>query len=257
MSRLVWLLPIACAVSCGRDGAAVEAAPEARGEGWPAPSGEDGDRTCADVGDARACWGGEGAQCAEGVCLVDRALPDAAPVPGGWRCHGHGPERRCVSRRLRAGPFACDGDHCIQDYPRLPDSSFWECIDDEGVVVCRGGEPAAGVFPAEPDPAWTCGSRRGEQGQRVCVDPSPDLPRGERGWRCYFEHQGGERRLCERHEGAPGVGAACDDGAGCVRGAVCAGGRCLPARLAAECWLDADCGEGRWCRFGACMEGGT
>lgn len=218
-----------------------------------ASPGERGE-LCADVVDARVCWGGEGDGCTEGVCGIDRVLPDLA-TPGAWRCRGAGEERRCVVRRRGAGAFACTDTTCTQAQPRLPDASFWECIDDEGIVVCRGGEPASGVFPADPDPGWTCGERRGEP-QRICVDLSPDLPNDDaRGWRCHFEHSAGEKRLCVRDEAAPAVAAPCTETSACTRGTVCAGGRCLPLRIDPACWLDRDCGDGRWCRFGACLEG--
>jgi len=157
--------------------------------------------------------------------------------------------------RAGGGRFECSGEGCIQRYPRLPDQGFWECVDDEGVVVCHGGEPAAGVHAADPDPGWLCGARRGAEGERVCVDASPDLPDGAaRGYACDYEHSPGEQRRCNAVEGAPPLGAPCDGGGACVRGMACAGGRCLPRVLRPECWLDRDCGDGRWCRFGTCIE---
>ncbi len=244
--------------ACGDDARPTpEPGPSAMPEGgWLAAAPDDRGRPCADVGDLRACWDGDGPACAGGVCLVARPLPAAPPARDGWRCHGEGSERRCVPRRLGSGAFDCDGAHCTQAEPRLPDAGFWECIDDDGIVVCRGGEPAAGVFPAAPDPGFACAGRRGERGQRVCIDASPDRPDAQaRGWRCTFEHEGGERRVCTRDADAPAVGAPCEGPGACARGTACAAGRCLPVRLAPECWLDRDCGEGRWCRFGTCTRG--
>lgn len=254
-------LSAALGVACGDDdGGGPEMPPRMPREGWPAPSVADGERACADVGDLRACWGppaeGEASACAAGVCLVERPVPQAPPADGGWRCDGRGAERRCVPQRLGGGAFDCAEDRCAQDHPRLPDVGFWECVDDDGVVVCRGGDPAAGVFAGAPDPGWSCGARRGGDGERICVDAAPDMPRGERrGWKCHFEHGAGERRLCVAEEGAPAVGAPCDDADGCAAGTVCAGGRCLPRRLEPECALDADCADaGGVCRFGTCTE---
>jgi len=144
----------------------------------------------------------------------------------------------------------------VQAHPRLPDPAFWECVDDDGIVVCRGGDEAAGVFGAARDPGWLCGSRQGGEGERICVDAAPDMPRGERrGWKCHFEHQAGEQRHCVAEEGAPGVGAPCEAADDCVLGTACTGGACLPKRLVPSCALDDDCPRDLVCRFGTCMRG--
>lgn len=250
-----WLIALAVLAACGDDDRERSGRVIVPLAGVEAPAAGDRRERCGDVVDARACWVEAGDGCADGVCSVARPVPPMDD-PGAWRCHGNGAERSCFARRRAGGAFVCSSDSCTQEQPRLPDAAWWECIDDEGVVVCRGGEPAAGVFPAEPDPGYVCGARRGEP-HRVCVDLSPDLPAGDaRGWRCHFTHDAGEKRVCVRDGDAPAAAAPCDgDGSACVRGTVCAGDRCLPVRIAPECWLDRDCGTGNWCRFGTCLEG--
>jgi hypothetical protein len=178
---------------------------------------------------------------------------------GARRCHGRDDQRRCVLRRRGAGAFDCTATTCTQAQPRLPDASFWECIDDDGIVVCKGGEPASGVFPAEPEPGWICAERRGDpddRDDRICIDTSPDLPESAtRGWRCHFEHDTGEKRICVRDRAAPPASAPCDGPDDCARGMICASGWCVPRRIEPACWLDRDCAAAEWCRFGTCIEG--
>jgi hypothetical protein len=158
----------------------------------------------------------------------------------------------CVDRRAGGGPFVCVGDECVQRHPRMPDDGEWECVDLHGVVICHGGEPAAAVVDGPPDPGWLCGARaQGARGpERLCVDFAPDLPAGEAaGWRCRYDHQRGEKRICRRDAQARRVGGPC--AAGCPEGATCVENRCLPARPDPTCWLDSDCPGGK-CRFGTC-----
>jgi hypothetical protein len=127
--------------------------------------------------------------------------------------------------------------------------------------VCVGGERAAGVAAGPEDAAWICGERRGQEprdplGPRVCVDLAPDFPDGDgRRWRCRNDGASGAR-LCERAEDPGVLGAACDRAHPCLDGALCADGRCVPARPAPSCWLDADCASGA-CRFGTCRDEGA
>src|SRR6185503_1728710 len=112
-------------------------------------------------------------------------------------------------------PFVCEGQHCTQRQTRLPDDGEWTCADAAGAALCVGGEPAAGVAPGPPDPAWTCGPRRGARrdalGVRVCMDPSPDSPDGRMtGWRCRYLHDPPLRRVCDRDPAARTLGETCD-----------------------------------------------
>lgn len=208
----------------------------------PAP-GERGD-VCADVGAVRACWSG-----VEPPRVSPRALPSGPGPEAGYRCTGGGEARVCVDRALGGGPFACDGDRCVQLRPRLPDDGEWECADLEGVVVCRGGARAAGVIEGAPDPGWMCGTRLGAR-DRICVDMAPDMPRGAtRGYACSSLRDRGGARSCKAEEAAPKIGGPCG---ACPRGAVCAAGICLPRAPKPDCWVDPDCGAGRVCAFGTC-----
>ncbi len=193
---------------------------------WAAASCRDpGD--CLDVYDVRVCYAAAGEA---RVAHRDRARP-----PGG-------------------GPFRCQGDHCEQRYARLPDDGFWECVDLDGAVVCRGGEPSAGMIAGPPDVGWTCGLRASQPSERICVDLAPDLPYDDRtGWRCRYEHTGGEHRSCTRDAHAPKLGAACARAADCAAGARCVGARCVPPRPAPSCWLASDCKAGQSCRYGSCV----
>lgn len=213
------------------------------------PAADDRGDDCSDAVDVRVCWHPE---CPDAVCAVPRPLPELAPAPrAGWRCHGVGAERRCVDRARRAGPFACEGDRCVQASPRLPDDGEWECFERMGAAICRRRSPSAGVVAGPADAGWICGEHL-ETGQPICVDPSPDLPEGDdRGWACHYER--GKERVCERDPAAPELSRACDDGQACPRGTRCAAGRCLPRRLAPQCWFDEDCGDRAPCRLATCV----
>src|SRR5688572_11068678 len=121
----------------------------------------------------------------------------------------------------RGGPFVCENDRCEQRYPRLPDDGQWECVDLDGVALCRGGAPPAGVASGPPDRGWRCGARR-TSGEKICVALSPAFPDDRSHWRCAFEHRGGERRICVRSPGAPRPTPLLSSGA-------------------PECWIDTDC----------------
>jgi hypothetical protein len=204
--------------------------------------------TCADVGELRVCW--------EGAAI--RADARAAACA----------DRACTSRAAGAPPFSCAGARCEQRHPRMPDDGEWQCADSGGVTICSGGERAAGVAPAPPEAGWWCGPRSGASawdGERVCVDLSPDFPDGHmRGWRCTTRYEGPVRRECERDPGARTLTEPCDARRPCLDGSRCAqvpdgdrgGGRCVPERPAPACWLPGDCASGR-CRFGSCVEGGA
>jgi hypothetical protein len=218
----------------------------------PAPAERDRGDACADVGEARACWG---TGC-EGACQVDRPVPSVAAPAGGWRCDGMGAERVCEARRRNSGPFECgraDGG-CVQREPRVPDDGEWECVETDGASYCHERGPAAAVVAGRMDPGWLCGSRKGApEGERVCVDFSPDRP--DRGvWQCSF--RGDLAHTCVPTDVA-GVGSACSDQHACPRDATCVRGVCLPPRPTPNCWLDADCGEAARCRWGTCAGGGA
>jgi hypothetical protein len=125
----------------------------------------------------------------------------------------------------------CTSASCEQRAPRLPDDGEWECVELDGVVICRGGVPAAGVVAGPADPGWSCGPRRGSA-DRICVDLAPELPDGAiGGWRCRFTHERGERRVCRADPTAA-----------------------PPAPTPVpkpSCWIDRDCGSGT-CRRGSC-----
>ncbi len=139
----------------------------------------------------------------------------------------------------------------------MPDDGEWECIDLDGVTLCRRGVPAAGVIAGPSDPGWVCGERTGgDPGERLCVDYSPDLPGGDtRGWRCRYDHKRGEHRVCTRRDDAPALGRACRGDRGCPATLDCVAGHCVPAAPAPSCWFDKDCEPGSKCRLGTCAEG--
>jgi hypothetical protein len=231
-------------------------APATRAISTPSP---DREGLCADVGTTRVCWDARGAP-----ALVERTLPRvAATTPMGWRCAWPGPVRHCVDRAAVAPAFTCDGPRCTQRHARLPDDGEWTCVDSAGAVVCVGGAAPAGVVAGPPEVGWICGERRGapardEGGARVCVDFSPDFPDGQAAaWRCRIENGASPVRVCERAASlelarrGPALGDACDRSRPCVDGATCVSARCVPARPAPTCTLDADCSTGA-CRFGTC-----
>jgi hypothetical protein len=221
---------------------------------------------CADVGTLRACWSD-----ARAASLVPRLVPPRpASSPLGWRCAWPGPARLCVDRRAAAPAFVCAGDRCTQAHARRPDDGEWTCVDTAGAEVCESAGRAAGVVPAPDDPAWICGPRRGAATRvhdqigrlgrgvapdtRICVDLSPDFPDGDiAAWRCRAENGASPARVCERGAAPGALGVVCDGARPCVDGALCASGRCVPARPAPSCWIDDDCPGGA-CRFGTCRE---
>jgi len=183
------------------------------------------DAPCAELRTVRVCWD---ERCPDGVCVTPRA-------------------------RVRAvAAFACAGQPttCVQRHPRRPDDGEWECLDVDGIVLCRGGEPAAGVVPGPPDEGWIC---RGE-GERHCVDLAPDQP-DDGTWRCHFEGAREGARVCERSTTAE-IGDRCVDGAQrCPAGMRCAARVCVPsAAPQPSCWVDGDCGAGKRCLRGTCAE---
>jgi hypothetical protein len=131
-----------------------------------------------------------------------------------------------------ASAFLCRGEQCSQRHVRLPDDGEWRCADLDGVVLCAGGEPAAGVVPAGAARGYRCGERLGlARHERVCVDSAPDFPPGGRAaYRCRFDAEHGLTRECAPRETPPSDAIAA-----------------LPPR-APECWLDADC-------QGSCVHG--
>lgn len=167
---------------------------------------------------------------ADGTLL--RATPGGAPTAGRY-----------------AGPFACTEAGCEQREPPLPSDGEWECRDELGAIVCRGGEPPAGVLEGPRDPGFECARRAA--GDEVCVALDPPRPPGGR-HRCVLEHEHGELRRCTPDPDAPTLLAPCDDAAACAPPLRCAARRCVPPeRSEIACWLDADCAEGA-CVLGRC-----
>jgi MYXO-CTERM domain-containing protein len=155
---------------------------------------------------------------AAGALGCGRAPHDEAP-------HG-APPLASVSR------FECLGETCSQRHARLPDDGEWRCAELDGVVLCAGGEPAAGTVAGPADRAFRCGRRPNDE--RVCVNAAPDYPPGGRErYACRFDAEHGVTREC-REDTTPAP----------VR--VLAA---LPS-AAPDCWLDRDC-NGR-CDRGYC-----
>jgi hypothetical protein len=248
------LLALAVLPACRRTPPAVAAAPRLETP-VPVPATEPS-LPCADVGTLRACWTG-----ARAAVLVPRLVPSRpASSPLGWRCSWPGRARLCVDRRADVPAFTCVGDRCTQAHARRPDDGEWTCVDAAGAEMCESAGRAAGVVPAPADLAWICDARRGAgqrdgaSSPRVCVDLSPDFPDGDiAAWRCRAENGPSPTRICERGSAPGGLGTACDAARPCVDGAICASGRCVPARPAPSCWLDDDCLGGA-CRFGTCRD---
>jgi hypothetical protein len=139
-------------------------------------------------------------------------------------------------RTIEASAFSCEGGRCVQRHVRLPDDGEWRCAERDGVAWCAGGEPAAGVVRAPAERGFACGVRRAPAGgrvERICVDPSPDVPFGKRdAYRCRFLQERGTMRECVE-----------------ARVAV----RKVTSRAAPDCWVDADCAPGA-CDRGRCTE---
>jgi hypothetical protein len=229
--------------------------------GFPSPAHDSSD-VCADVaGNVRVCWGApDGAGCANGICVSERPTPAVAISALGFRCTGSGEKRLCLDRELDAPRFHCDETRCTQSHPRMPDDGEWECASASGAVVCRGGQPPAGIPKGSSDSGYFCGARRTRAGganERICVDFSPDYPvsLGEK-TRCSFESERGVMRVCERDANAHVLGDVCDRAHPCIDGARCVAGRCVPVRPEPTCWVPADCDHGT-CRFGTCTEDPT
>jgi hypothetical protein len=212
------------------------------------PAPHDVGTECLDVGDVRACFSEGAPGSSGGVVPVPRPQAPRG-AERGFRCFGAGLERACVERGLAADAFVCDEARCVQRHPRLPDDGEWECADLDGVVICRGGEPAAGTVAGPPDVGWVCGARRGEPAERICLDFSPERPRFEP-WSCRFDYApGAPLRSCTRGGAGP-LWRPC--GAGCPFGSVCAAGRCLPQAPHPDCWSSKDCAAGSLCAYGSC-----
>jgi len=133
----------------------------------------------------------------------------------------------------RASAFVCRDGVCRQTQPRLPDNGEWRCAERGRVVWCAGGEAAAGVVPSATDTRFSCGPRRGHEGERVCIDRSPDYP-DDAPYHCSFEQELGTVRVCKSDGSATAFVA-------------------LPAHAKPMCWLDRDCAAQR-CDRGTCTE---
>ena len=217
----------------------------------PAPSPDDRDRICADLGAHRVCWSGERAE------LVPRTLPSGAAPPHGYRCGGAGSERVCEDRTRNASAFECGTQRCLQERPRMPDDGEWECVEMSGVVFCRDRGAMAGLEAGPADLGWTCGARRGAAGgERICIDLDPDRPEPKTHRHCRFDLFFGARRSCTP-ESTLVIGDACTDSRACPADSHCEAGLCLPARPDPACWLDQDCGANRRCVLGSCQKAGA
>jgi hypothetical protein len=160
---------------------------------------------------------------------------------------------RSVLAVPRADRFSCGPDQCVQSHPRLPDSGQWRCAESEQVVWCAGGEPAAGVALAPPDPGYRCGPRFGGASERICIDEHPDYPPPHTGRnRCAFAQEHGVARVCRA--GATNDAKPLSPGAlpACWLGKDCRSGDC--DRGTCRCATDQDCERGV-CHLGVCAEG--
>ena len=156
---------------------------------------------------------------------------------------------------LRGSDFVCADDVCTQRYPAMPDDGEWECLDRDGLVICRGGHGPAGAIAGPADTSFLCAPlARDEERRRVCIDARPDLPSPD-GWRCRFDRDGHEDvRRCEREaDASPRLGTRCTEAERCVEGQRCVEGRCaLASDAPPECWLDTDCEGGATCVLARC-----
>lgn len=239
------------AAGCERAPSPRETAPTLRAD-WPSPV-SDATPDCAEVLSSRVCWDAA----SNPVSVAPSPRPARANSPLGLRCVGGGASRTCRDRAFDAPLFTCEGAQCVQRHPRLPDDGEWECGDFSGAVVCRGGEPPAGVAPGARDDGFRCGARTPRPNramEHVCVDLSPDFPDGDPSkWSCRFDGASGTTRVCERIAGTHRLGDACDREHPCIDGARCAAARCVPGAPKPACWVAADCDHGA-CRFGTCTE---
>jgi hypothetical protein len=168
-----------------------------------------------------------------------RSVPSAMPL-------------RSLLAVPRADRFSCGAAQCVQSHPRVPDSGQWRCAESERVVWCAGGEPAAGVAPAAPDPAYRCGPRFGAVSERICIDEHPDYPPPQMGRNnCTFAQERGLSRVCEA--GATSAPKPLSPGAlpACWLGKDCGSGSC--DRGTCRCAADRDCERGV-CSSGVCAE---
>ncbi len=200
----------------------------------------------------------------------DRELPLILGLVRGWRSRGRvslllftcvtagcGEPPPIEERSLRGGDFVCVEGTCTQRELALPDDGDWECMDQSGLVVCRGGHVAAGVAAGPSDDAFVCAPlARDEQGRRVCVDANPDRPTVE-GWACRHErdHEGPfadvDVRRCTRDDSTR-LGDRCDHES-CPVGLACRDDRCaLVDDAPPDCWLDSDCEGGSTCVLARC-----
>ncbi len=244
---------VAAVVLAGCSSSATDRQPAVSSGTLAAPGIDDRERQCVEVADARACWEVPVGGAAESTgTWVARPLPSGAAPASGWRCSGRASERKCVARSLHGAPFECEEKRCAQRPVRAPDNSEWECVEMEGVVVCRFHADAAGIASGALDPAFLCAPRRGSA-ERICVDFSPDLPPRFPAFKCSVRYEaGGAVRVCSASK-EPRVGGACSARAPCPRDAACVEGRCLPPRPSPACWLDEDCAPAGRCRWGSCL----
>jgi hypothetical protein len=183
--------------------------------------------------------------------------------------HATSDESILAGNEVALGRFVCEGSHCIERQPRLPDDGEWSCNDVGGIAVCVGGDPPAGIPKNIRDPAFICGPRRARNaapsGERVCVDLAPSFPSARafsggdgsaRGWSCRYTSGHGVTRVCDRDSSAHQIGDRCDNGHPCLDGLSCRASRCTLARSTPSCAFDRDCSSGA-CRFGTCIEDGS
>ncbi len=220
----------------------------------PAP---DVSADCYDIGGAhdgaRICWSDA---CSHGLCVVKQTTPKVhASTPMGFRCVGALNERHCFDRRDGVGAFACEGERCVQPYPRVPNADEWWCADATGAQLCLRRHAASGIAPHRPQAGFRCGERE-VQGKRtgawLCIDYAPDFPDGHSSrWSCHYRSEPKLERICER-KATRALAAECDDQVPCSAGTRCISGRCIPYVDKPHCWLDTDC-KSRRCRLGACL----
>jgi hypothetical protein len=217
---------------------------------WLAPSSEEwscyaegGDLVCArpSQGVARAGWACSHAGAATICRLPGGATPDE-PSPDGWQARVEDDRVVALWRRAGNAPWHCSAGTCTERRPDRPSPDEWECVEGDGRVLCRGR------FLVDVDPRWIC-TKLGDR--FLCMDPDPDYAgSGDPStWRCYYDDSLRTGRACRT---APQT-AVIDPDTFCP--GAWTGTRCLPFRIAPECWLDGDCSGGRTCRIGLCVSG--
>lgn len=162
---------------------------------------------------------------------------DSVKSDAEWRCRTREGQRECRRRLRDASAFVCAGHECLQKWPRLPDVNEWDCHAAHGPVLCRLHATVAGlaqnVGTTPDEEGFVCGTRRGHDAEKLCIDRDPDLP-PEGPWTCRFDATKNAAKLCVRALPAAQRASVRDQDA------------------PPECWLDEDCGDDAVCEAGRC-----